>query len=133
MPIDGITLYFISNLDSQLFGISDEYLLEYYEKEINAILPNDSFQIGIGNINTFIDSPGIKTKGIRQFLNSFLDFYEDGIAISIFVDKTDVYSILHEREFSGLLTSKKNILNPVIKRVEKILWKSIKSQIGIKI
>ena len=55
MPIDGITLYFISNLDSQLFGISDEYLLEYYEKEINAILPNDSFQIGIGNINTFME------------------------------------------------------------------------------
>lgn len=119
LPIDGITLYFVSNLDSQLLGISDDYLLEYYEKEINAILPNGSFQIGIGNINTFLDLPEIKTKGIRQFLNSFLDFYDDGIAISISADKTDVYSILHEREFSGLLTSTKNILSPVIKRVEK--------------
>lgn len=119
LPIDGTTLYFISNLDSQLLGISNEHLLEYYEKEINAILPNDSFRIGIGNINTIIDSPEIKTKGIRQFLNSFLDFYEDGIAVSISADKTDVYSILHEREFSGLLTSTTNILSPVIKRVEK--------------
>ena len=43
LSIDGITLYFVSNLDSQLLGISNEHLLEYYEKEINAILPKDSF------------------------------------------------------------------------------------------
>lgn len=119
LPIHGITLYFVNNIDNQLLGISNDSLLEYYENEINTILPNGSFQIGIGNINTFLDSPEIKKDGIRKFLINFFDFYDDGLSISISDDKAFVSSILHEREFSGLLTTNNSILSPVIRRVEK--------------
>ncbi len=119
LPIDGTTLYFISNLDSKLLEISDEQLLDYYENEINPILPNESFRMGVGNINTFLNAPIIKNKGIKHFLNDFFDYYDDGITISISDDKVEVCSILQEREFSGILPSTKNVLNPVIKRIEK--------------
>lgn len=109
----------MNNIDNQLLGISNDSLLEYYENEINTILPNGSFQIGIGNINTFLDSPEIKKDGIRKFLINFFDFYDDGLSISISDDKAFVSSILHEREFSGLLTTNNSILSPVIRRVEK--------------
>lgn len=109
----------MNNIDNQLLGISNDSLLEYYENEINTILPNGLFQIGIGNINTFLDSPEIKKDGIRKFLINFFDFYDDGLSISISDDKAFVSSILHEREFSGLLTTNNSILFPVIRRVEK--------------
>lgn len=89
LPIDGTTLYFVYNIDNQLLGVSKDSLLEYYKEEIKAILPYSSYQIGIGNINTFLESPEIKTEGLRQVLNSFFDFYDDGIVISISDDKTE--------------------------------------------
>ena len=119
LPSDGVTLYVINNFDSDKLGISDMALLEHYRKAIRPILQNDNlYRVGVGNINTFLNTEG-KHTNIQDVLRSFLMGNDEGICIGLSDDKIEASRFFVESEFEGITQKSYSIIQPVMKKIAK--------------
>lgn len=113
LPIDGTTLYVINNFDTEKLGVNDQELLSIYDKELTSILPDSSYRIGAGNINTFIKA---SADTVQSTLQNFLTENDDGICISLTDSSAHVSHYTTENEFTGLIKPMSPI-QPVYKKV----------------
>lgn len=112
LPVDGTIIYAIGNYDSRKLGISDEELLEHYISALGPAMPS-RFEIGIGNINTLIQSSSFSEELIRGFVSQ----NDTGICINLSDEKICATRFVAEREFDGVLTNSDVIFQPIIKKI----------------
>ena len=117
LPIDGITIYAINNFDSEKLGINDEEILSLYEKELNPTLPNSSYQIGTGNINTFLKASTKNEQDVQKILRNFLMENDDGISISLSDNGICASRFVVENEFAGVTKKSMSLIQPALKKV----------------
>lgn len=118
LPVDGTRIYTISNYDSAKLGIDDWELLRYYEQHMGNII-NSHVDIGLGNINTLINSFNDSEINYKKLIEDFFAKSEDGICISISDEKANVNSYYSQREFDGVVGPSNVVLNPIIKKIDE--------------
>lgn len=117
LPIDGVTLYLINNFDSEKLGVSDEVLLEHYEKAINPILSNKiSYIIGTGNINTFLNAEE-EHINIQNILRDFFIENDEGICICLSDNGIEASRFLVQNEFAGITPKTHSIIQPAMRKL----------------
>lgn len=117
LPVDGVTLYAINNFDTEKMGIDDEELLSLYEKELTSMLPNITYRIGAGNINTFIKASAKNEVAVRNILHNFLTENDDGICISLTDSGIHASRFITENEFAGVTRKSMSLIQPTLKKV----------------
>ena len=111
LPVDGTIIYAIGNYDSRKLGITDEKLLEHYVSVLGPSLP-PSFEIGMGNINTLLQS-----SFSDNLIKDFVLRNDTGICINLSDEQICATRFVAEREFDGILTNSDVIFQPIIKKI----------------
>ena len=117
LPVDGVTLYAINNFDTEKLGIDDEELLSLYKKELTSMLPNNTYGIGAGNINTFIKASAKNQAVVWDNLHNFLTENDDGICISLTDSGIHTSRFIAQNEFSGVTRKSMSLIQPTLKKV----------------
>jgi len=117
IPQYAITLHVINNFDSNKLGITDEELALHYEKELNVILPSSLYQIGVGNINTFVNATKENPKWLQNILCDFLTANDEGICISVSDSCVQASQFSVENEFAGATKHTKSLIQPVYRKM----------------
>lgn len=117
IPQYGITLYMINNFDSSKLGISDEELMELYSQELTPVLPSDTYDIGVGNLNTFVTASPENAERLHNLLVNFISCNDDGLCISLSSNKATISRFFTESAFSGITHNTKSIIQPTYKRI----------------
>lgn len=120
IPQYGITLYMINNFDSSKLSISDEELMELYSQELTPVLPSDTYDIGVGNLNTFVTASTENAELLHNLLVDFISCNDDGLCISISNENVTASHFLSQNEFSGITPNSKTLLHPVYKRIPAV-------------
>lgn len=116
VPVDGTAVYAISNYDSRKLGITDEKLLEYYIEGLSPIIP-EPFEIGIGNINTILNSNSNSPNNYDKLIEQYFIENDSGICINLSDDRILASRYIAEKEFNGILLPSKAVFQPLIKKV----------------
>ena len=117
LPVDGITLNVINNFDSERLGIQDEELLLNYEKALSSIVPNSSYLIGTGNINTFLNASSKSDVEVWRILQNFFAENDDGICISLSDYGVQTSRFITENDFTGVTRQSMSLIQPIIKKI----------------
>jgi hypothetical protein len=117
IPQYGISLYMINNFDSSKLNISDEELMELYNKELTPILPSDVYDIGVGNLNTFVTASPENAERIHNLLVDFISSNDDGLCISLSSNEATISRFFTESAFSGITQNTKSVIQPIYKRI----------------
>lgn len=116
LPTDGTTIYFVNNYDSRVLGVSDEQLLDYYEKKLKGLLPA-SVRLGVGNINTFLQGTENNDGHIDGIVSDFFKGLNDGLSVCISEDQISASYFVGGNEFPGITARTRSITQPVIKLI----------------
>lgn len=116
LPVDGTTIYSVNNYDSRVLGLSDEQLLDYYERKLKGVLPS-GVQLGIGNINTFLQDNGNQNVNLNEIVSNFFKELNDGLSICISEDRIYASHFVGGNEFPGITAHTRSITQPVIKLI----------------
>lgn len=116
LPVDGTAIYAISNYDSSKLGLTDEELLEHYKKELASILTDD-FTVGVGNINTLMNSQENSFEQYSKLVEKFFVQNYSGVCITLSDDRILATRFVAEREFDGIITPSSTVFQPIIKKV----------------
>lgn len=114
LPADGTTIYSVNNYDSRALGISDEQLLEHYEKSLKGVLPT-GVHLGVGNINTFLQNA--ENGSVNGIVSSFFKELNDGLSICVSEDRISASYFVGGNEFPGITAHTRSITQPVIKLI----------------
>ena len=116
LPADGTTIYSVNNYDSRVLGLSDEQLLDYYERKLKGVLPS-GVQLGIGNINTFLQDNENQNVNLNEIVSNFFKELNDGLSICISEDRISASHFVGGNEFPGITAHTRSITQPVIKLI----------------
>ena len=116
IPVNGTAIYAISNYDSSKLGLTDEELLDHYQKELSSLLP-DSFEVGIGNINTLMNAQENPSNEYYKMVEKFFIQNDSGVCITPSDDRILATRFVTEREFDGIITPSSTVFQPIIKKV----------------
>lgn len=116
LPTDGTTIYSVNNYDSRALGVSDEQLLDYYDQKLKGLLPL-GVQLGVGNINTFLQGTENENGNINGIVSDFFKELNDGLSICILEDQISASYFAGGNEFPGITAHTRSITQPVIKLI----------------
>ena len=116
LPVDGTLIYVVGNYDSRKINVSDDSLLDFYKKELSAVLP-PGYDIGIGNINTIIGQGNSNLNNNVKAIKDFILTNDSGICINLSDDKILATRFIAERTFDGIITSPEMVFQPVFRRI----------------
>lgn len=117
IPQYGITLYMINNFDSSKLGISDEELMKLYSQELTPVLPSDIYDMGVGNLNTFVAASPENSERLHNLLVDFISRNDDGLCISLSNNEATISRFFTESAFSGITQNTKSAIQPIYKRI----------------
>lgn len=116
LPIDGTTIYSVSNYDSKQIGLTDEELLLFYERKLNSVLPK-TVNLGIGNINTFLNASESDAGNAINLVSKFFNNLSDGLSIAVRENEVRAEYFVGGNEFPGVTSNTHSISSSVIKLV----------------
>lgn len=116
LPNDGTTIYSVNNYDSRALGISDKQLLDYYQKNLNGVLPSGT-RLGVGNVNTFLRDIENENGNVNGVVSDFFKELNDGLSICISEDQISASYFVGGSEFPGITAHTRSVTQPVIKLI----------------
>lgn len=116
LPVDGTAIYVIGNYDSRKLGIADEELLKYCFESFSSFIP-ESFQFGIGNINTILNLNGNSQDDYKKLIERYFIENDSGICINFSDDRIFASRYIAQKEFNGILLPSQTLFQPLIKKV----------------